>query len=106
METNEKIPQPTLEQKLQLIAERSQMNLTIRDLKDLVFQHQKAENKSLKDMLDAVENEQRRQQIFINDKRLRNEAMRLDLEHADLEPLFKLLQQKKYPPKKKKFLLF
>lgn len=106
MEEPDKKPQPTLEEKLKLIAERSGMNLTIRDLKDLVFQHQKAENKSLKDMLDAVENEQRRQQIYINDKRLRNEAIKLDLEHKELEPLVDLLKKGKYPPKKKKFLLW
>ena len=94
---------PTNEQRLQAVAEKS--NLTVRELKELVFISQRQENKSLKEANDALEESLRNQEFLLNQKQIRNNEIKLDLEFADLKPLYQLLKEGKYP-KKKKLLFF
>ncbi len=91
-------PQPTAEQKLIVIAEKG--GVTLRELKELVFQYQRAENKSCKEENDKHEEGQRFIMLNLNDRRIRNEMINLDLEFAELKPKNELLKQGKYHPPK------
>ena len=96
--------QPTLEQRLTEIAKAN--NLTFRELRELVFQYQREENKNCKEENEKHELQQKNMATMLNGTRLDNERMRLMLENAELKPLYELLRKGKYPPKKKKLLIF
>ena len=102
-EPQPKATPPTVEQRLSEIANKS--SITLRELKELVFQYQRAENKSCKEENEKAHEEQREVAQVIQGTKLRNEAMKLDLEYAELKPKWDLLQDSERP-KKKKFLFF
>lgn len=105
---------PTVEQRLSEIATKSL--ITVRELKELVFQFQREENKSLKDVNDGFELMLKNQQFHINQKEIRNQEIKLELEYAEIKPMYDELQKKKsqpidpppeiMPEKKKKSLFF
>ena len=101
----------TVEQRLDEIAKTS--NLTLRELKELVFQYQRAENKSCKEEnekdkgeLDKRANIQKNAALELQQAKMMNEGMKIDIEFSELKIKHDLLEQGKYPPKKKKFLIF
>ena len=100
-----KTPQPTLEEKLTAIAEKG--GLTLRELKELIFQLQRQENKSLKDVNEGFEEMLKNQQFHINQKEIRNREIQLELEYAEIKPQYDDLMKKRSQPvepeKKKKF---
>ena len=104
-ETTGKTPQPTLEEKLTAIAEKG--GLTLRELKELIFQLQRQENKSLKDVNEGFEEMLKNQQFHINQKEIRNREIQLELEYAEIKPQYDDLMKKRSQPvepeKKKKF---
>lgn len=105
-----KTPQPTLEEKLTAIAEKG--GLTLRELKELIFQLQRQENKSLKDVNEGFEEMLKNQQFHINQKEIRNREIQLELEYAEIKPQYDDLrerqkQQADAPVEtKKKFSIF
>ena len=103
-EPQPKATPPTVEQRLSEIA--TQSNLTLRELKELVFQLQRQENKSLKDVNEGFEEMLKNQQFHINQKEIRNREIQLELEYAEIKPQYDELLKKKMQPepeKKKKF---
>ena len=95
---------PTVEQRLDEIAKNS--NITLRELKELVFQLQRQENKSLKDVNEGFEEMLKNKQFHINQKEIRNHEIQLELEYAEIKPQYDELLKKKMQPepeKKKKF---
>jgi hypothetical protein len=82
------------ETKLNEIATKS--SITLRELKELVFQYQRTENKSCKEENDKHEEAQRYMALNLNDRRIRNEMINLDLEFAELKPKNELLKKGKY----------
>jgi predicted nucleic-acid-binding protein len=96
---------PTLEQRLTEIATKG--GITLRELKETVFQLQRQENKSLKDVNEGFEEMLKNQQFHITQKEIRNQEIKLELEYAEIKPLYDDLMKKRSQPvepkKKKKF---
>ena len=81
------------EQKLTEAAQKAGM--TVRELKELVFQYQRQENKELKDVNDQLQELLRSQQFQITQKEIRNREIQLELEyHNDLVPEHKILMER------------
>jgi hypothetical protein len=95
-------PQQTTEQRLQSVAEKS--NLTVREIKELVFQYQREQNKQMKEENDEQKLVQERMVELMNGTRIENEKMRLSIEYSELKPVFERVKKGKSP--RKKFLFF
>jgi len=86
--------QPSItERKIIEVAKAS--NLTVRELKELVFQFQRQENKELKDVNDGLAEMLRNQQFHINQKEIRNQEIRLELEYDEIFPQYEELQKRR-----------